>query len=63
MARRNAQTEPYTQDECRIVAMNMMKFGGSFVKGLGGALLHADAMNRRKLQITFEDYFDTYFKM
>lgn len=42
------------------VAQNMIDHGGSFVHHLGQALMHADADNRLKVQVAFEDYVEQY---
>lgn len=38
----------------------MVKFGGSFVKALGAAALHADRYNMAKLKSTFSEYWMEY---
>lgn len=42
------------------IADNMMEFGGSFVKALGKALIHADIHNSHKLAGAFPEYFEEY---
>ena len=51
------------ESEKIIVADNMVSYGGSFVKALGEALLHADPINTRKIKETFPEYWDRYFKI
>ena len=43
-----------------IVQENMERYGGSFVKNLGTALVHADISNTLKIRETFSDYWETY---
>ena len=42
------------------VAEAMMKYGGSFVKALGQALLLADSDNAEKIKIAFKEYWEKY---
>ncbi len=42
------------------VSENMIKYGGSFVKALGEALLHADTENQQKIKDHFSDYWKEY---
>lgn len=42
------------------VAINMKTHGGSFVKGLGEALLHADPVNTGKICMLFTEYINNY---
>jgi len=44
------------------VAEAMMKYGGSFVKALGRALMCADRENTKKIKETFSDYWEEYKK-
>lgn len=44
------------------VANNMRKFGGSFVKALGEALLHADAVNTQKIKDTWPALWKQYLE-
>lgn len=45
------------------VAEAMIKYGGGFVRQLGYALQHADAVNRLKIQRTWPDYWEQYKEM
>lgn len=52
----------FTQkDDAMIEAM--IQFGGSFVKSLGYALVHADPINYQKLERAFPEYFKEYVDM
>lgn len=42
------------------VAAAMTGYGGSFVRALGAAFLCADDVNRARLKLAFEDYWQTY---
>jgi len=42
--------DEFIHEEKIIVAENMMRYGGSFMKCLGEALLHADSNNTRKIK-------------
>jgi len=42
------------------IAQNMIRYGGSFVRALGEAVLHADPDNLRRLREAFPEYWDTY---
>ena len=46
-----------------VVADAMIKYGGGFVKALGYALQHADAVNRIKIQRTWPEYWQQYKEM
>lgn len=48
-----------TDQELKTV-QNMVRFGGSFVKALGQAFLHADATNFHKLKLAFPEYWEQY---
>ncbi len=48
------------QDEVVKVSNNMIKFGGSFVKALGTALMSADPINAQKIKSTFGAYWEQY---
>lgn len=52
----------YSQIDYSNIAINMRKFGGSFVKHLGTALGYADLTNKEKLAKAFPEYFDKYLK-
>jgi len=45
------------------VAEAMMKYGGSFVKALGQALLLADSDNAEKIKIAFKEYWEKYWEI
>lgn len=42
------------------ISDNMVTYGGSFVKGLGEALLHADSHNTYKVAITWPMFIKQY---
>ena len=42
------------QNQKIIVAENMVRFGGSFIKNIGEALFHADPINTIKIYTTFQ---------
>lgn len=44
------------------VANAMLKYGGSFVKALGEALLHADPANTLKIKKAFSEYWQKYLE-
>ena len=50
-------------DEKVVVAEAMIKYGGSFVKALGQALMLADPFNTRKIKGAFSNYWEEYLKM
>jgi len=45
------------------VSRAMNKYGGSFVKRLGDALLHADPNNTQKIKDTFSEYWIKYLEI
>ena len=45
------------------VSRAMTKYGGSFVKRLGDALLHADPNNTQKIKDTFSEYWEKYLEI
>ena len=47
-------------DERVDVAENMIKYGGSFVKALGEALIHADLNNIKRIKATWPEYWNQY---
>lgn len=49
-------------DEDLKVVSAMIRFGGSFVKSLGNAFIHADPVNFIKLKKAFPEYWDQYSK-
>ena len=57
------QTDEEKYTETLLVANAMIRFGGSFVKLLGQALLHADHINTEKIKRTFSDYWIKYLTM
>jgi len=54
------QNRIYSHDEIIKSAQNMEKWGGSFVRLLGKALIVADNKNKAKLLHVFSDYVDEY---
>jgi hypothetical protein len=42
------------------IAQAMITYGGSFVQALGRAYQMADTLNRARLVLAFQDYFDEY---
>ncbi len=48
------------RDEMIEIAEKMLEYGGSFVKQIGGAVLHADPINMEKLDEAFGDLFESY---
>ena len=42
------------------IVQNMIKYGGSFVRALGEAALHADPDNLRRLREAFPEYWEKY---
>ena len=48
------------RDEAVTVAINMQKYGGSFVRSLGQALSYADWSNIEKIKIAFPEYWEQY---
>ena len=55
------QTIP--NDELVTVYNAMMKYGGSFIRSLGRALMSADWINQRKIKNTWNEDWDKYKKM
>jgi len=52
------------EEESRIlIAEAMMKYGGSFIKALGKALMCADRENAKKIKEAFSDYWEKYKEM
>jgi len=51
------------QEEVRLVASNMINWGGSFVRTLGEALIHADSINQQKIKDAFAEYWEQYKTM
>lgn len=43
-----------------IVAENMIRFGGGFIKALGFALVKADELNTLRIKNAFPDYWREY---
>ena len=58
----NQQPEPktYTFDKIMIIANNMNRYGGGFMKALSECILRADHENLVKLQSVFADDFEKY---
>jgi len=50
-------------DEKIAVAITMIKYGGSFVKALGQALMAADQVNTQKIKEAFSEYWKQYKEM
>ncbi len=42
------------------LADKMLEYGGSFAKQIGGAIIHADAKNIKKLEKAFGDLIKSY---
>lgn len=42
------------------IAINMRKYGGSFVKSLSACIDKADLTNKKKLADAFPEYFEQY---
>lgn len=53
----------YTEKEYRIIAENMIAYGGSFFRAIGEALQRADRENTIKLETVFEEEFKKYLKL
>ena len=51
-----------TERERIAIAEAMIKYGGSFVKALGQALLLADIHNVRRIKSAFKEYWEEYKK-
>ena len=51
------------QDEVVKVSNNMIKFGGSFVKALGTALMSADPINAQKIKQAFNKEWEIYLNI
>ena len=49
-----------TNEEKYYVQDGMLTYGGSFVKALGEALTHADAINVQKIKDTWPKYWSKY---
>jgi len=54
--------EETTELEAKKVSEMMIKYGGSFVKALGNALIQADRENRAKIKGAFPEYWNKYLK-
>ncbi len=57
------ELEDDAKDEKLEVAEAMIKYGGSFVKALGQALMLADNENAQRIKIAFKEYWEKYKKM
>lgn len=44
------------------VARSMIKWGGSFIRSIGDALMHADRINAQKIHDAFPEYWEEYLK-
>ncbi len=51
-----------TEEEKYLVSLGMRERGGSFVKALGEALLHAHPSNIQKIKDTWPEYWEEYLK-
>ncbi len=51
-----------TEEEKYFVSLGMRERGGSFVKALGEALLHAHPSNIQKIKETWPEYWEEYLK-
>ena len=52
--------QPLTVNQKYWIAQAMRTYGGSFVKHIGEALIHADKHNTKRLQEAFPDYMEQY---
>lgn len=52
-----------TPQEYITIANNMIKYGGSFFRNIGEAIIVADMTNKRKLAKTFAKQFTEYENM
>lgn len=50
-------------EEKYFVGLGMRTYGGSFVHGLGIALLSADSINILRIKTAFPEYWEKYLKM
>lgn len=48
------------EEEKYYVSLGMKERGGSFVKSLGEALIHADPINTTKIKESWPDYWNQY---
>lgn len=55
--------DPDAFDEDLLIIDAMEKYGGSFVKALGNAARHADAINLAKIKRNWPFYWDEYREM
>ncbi len=51
-----------TEEEKYFVSLGMRERGGSFVKALGEALLHAHPSNIQKIKDTWPEYWEEYIE-
>lgn len=51
------------QKEVNYVSKGMIKYGSSFVKALGQALIHADHINTQKVKDTWTELWHQYYIM
>ncbi len=52
-----------TEEEKYFVSLGMREKGGSFLKCIGEALLHADILNITKIKYTWYEYWNEYLKI
>ncbi len=50
------------EEEKIIVSQAMIRFGGSFMKGIGEALSHADHNNQRKIKLMWPMDWEKYLE-
>lgn len=50
------------EEEKYFVSLGMRERGGSFVKAIGEALLHADSINVQKIKDTWPEYWKDFLK-
>jgi len=60
MSENNMELYEKVEKERQAVAYAMKQYGGSFVKALGDALLHADIKNVARIKTAFPDYYYEY---
>lgn len=57
------EKKEYTRDEIVKIYFNTQKYGGSFMRAIGEALVRADSVNSKKLINAFSEEFDKYLKL
>ena len=50
----------YTHDERLHISNNMLNYGGSFARSIGQALLVADLLNTRRIEVAFPELLAKY---